>query len=217
MHVFTEYGRQEAAWIWRLVDENPFALLITTGDGVPRATHVPVLWAPTADRQGPVEGATVLGHLAAVNEQTRDLAAEDATAMLAVSGPHAYVSPSTYQAEQAAPTWNYAAVHLTGAVRVLDADESLDVIHRTVQHLESSREEPWDPSGSLAYWRRILPGVRAFAMTVTSVSAQFKLSQDKPADVRARVRADVGDDVARWMERTDPDRALVGAPWEGRR
>ncbi|GAB3276601.1 FMN-binding negative transcriptional regulator [Kineosporia babensis] len=207
MHVFTEYGEQELAWTWRLVNENPFALLITTSGGQPRATHVPVLWAAGAtERGGPLEGQVLLGHLAAANAQNHDLARADASALVAVTGPNSYVSPALYQVTPAAPTWNYAAVHLTGTVRLLDPDETFEVLSRTVDHLESTRLKPWDPSGSLTYWRRILPGVRGFALTVTSVAAQFKLSQDKPAAIRQRVQADVDPDLAHWMQVTDPDR-----------
>lgn len=197
MHVFDDYRPASHRWIHRLVAENPFALLVTCRDGVPRATHVPVLWQADGGADAtaaPVQGAVLLGHLATKNDQWHDLAAPDARALVVVQGPQAYVSPTAYRYTPAVPTWNYVAAHLGGPVRLLDGPGALDVVRRTVHHLERRRTPPWDPTASLEHFGRIVDGVRAFALEVQHVDAQFKLSQDKPAQVRAQVRAHLADD-----------------------
>ena len=86
------------------------AWLVTVGpDGVPLATYLPIRW----------RGDTVLAHLARANAHWRAIA-PDSPALLIVTGPDAYVSPSWYAAKaehgKVVPTWNYSAVHLTGTV-----------------------------------------------------------------------------------------------------
>ena len=42
--------------------------------------------------------------------------------MAIFSGPHAYISPTWYEAEQLVPTWNYTAVHAYGRVKIIEDD-----------------------------------------------------------------------------------------------
>ncbi len=59
--------------------------------------------------------------MAKANPHWREIA-DDTTALLIVTGPDAYVSPTWYAAKaehgKVVPTWNYSAVHLTGSARV---------------------------------------------------------------------------------------------------
>lgn len=198
MHVFDEYRAPSPGAVADLVREHPFALVVSTatgssatgGDGpVPEATHLPVVPAPGTDLSAGLEGATLWGHMARVNPQWRQFA-DGARVLVVFTGADGYVSPTTYGTTPAAPTWNYAAVHAVGRVRLLtEPAAALQVVTTTVAALEERRPEPWDTTGSLAYFRRILPGIQAFAVEVESVRAVFKMSQDKPAELRDRVRA----------------------------
>ncbi|WP_432512564.1 FMN-binding negative transcriptional regulator [Kineococcus sp. SYSU DK001] len=211
MHVPDEYRAPSDAAVAELVDAHPFALLVgVEGDGVravPVATHVPVVrgaGAAPAVRAGDV----LLGHLAAANPQWRGFTAHP-RALLVFSGASGYVSPTVYRTAPAAPTWNYAAVHVTARIEVLPAGEAtLHVVLETVRALEARRAAPWDVTPSLEHVRRILPGVVAFAAHVEDVRAQFKMSQDKPPRLRERVRegfaGDGRDDVVAAMDRASP-------------
>jgi transcriptional regulator len=213
MHVPDEYRAPSDAAVAGLVDHNPFALLIGVAgvgaESVPQATHVPVV----RTRPDPVVevGDVLWGHLATVNPQWREFG-DHPRGLLVFSGASGYVSPTTYGVEPAAPTWNYAAVHVTARIEVLPAGEpALEVVLETVRALESRQNSPWDVTPSAAYVRRILPGVVAFAAHVEDVRAEFKMSQDKPAAVRDRVRerfaADGHDDVVAAMDLTSPGSA----------
>ncbi|WP_166351547.1 FMN-binding negative transcriptional regulator [Phytoactinopolyspora limicola] len=175
----------------RLIRQNPFGLIVSADGSVPVATHAPMLRAPTSNGPPPdgepLPGTTVIGHMARVNPQWRTF--ESGPSVLAVfSGPHGYVSPTVYGVTPAAPTWNYAAVHVSGPVRLIDdADEALAVIMATIEVTEALTPAAWDPTDSMDYVRRILPGIAAFEITVESVTSTFKLSQEKPDDVRQRV------------------------------
>ncbi|WP_129670159.1 FMN-binding negative transcriptional regulator [Phytoactinopolyspora endophytica] len=177
----------------RLIRDNLFGLIISTGDdGAPAATHVPMLRSPedgasTPDDSTVLVGTKIIGHMARVNPQWRSFAgAPDVLAVF--SGPDGYVSPTVYQTTPAAPTWNYAGVHVTGPVRLIDdPEESLDVVLSTIHASEAHMASPWDFSTSMDYFRRILPGIMAFEITVKTVDSRFKLSQEKPAEIQHRV------------------------------
>lgn len=215
MHVFDEYQAPSAAAVADLIGRHPFALVVSAaasvdGGPVPEGTHVPVIPAPDSDLSAGLEGATLWGHMATVNPQWRGFTA-GARVLVVFTGPDGYVSPSTYGTSAAAPTWNYAAVHVVGRVRLVESpEETLEVITATVEALERDRPQPWDATGSLDYFRRILPGVRAFIVDVESVRAVFKMSQDKPAELRDRVREQFATEpggapaVARVMDASPP-------------
>ncbi|MEU6645185.1 FMN-binding negative transcriptional regulator [Saccharomonospora sp. NPDC046836] len=189
MHEFPRYAAPSAADEIELVRRHPFALVVSAQpDGPPAASHLPVVF-----RQVPTAwaGATLLGHLARVNPQWRAFAG-GAELLLVFSGPHGYVSPTTYGYTPAVPTWNYAAVHLTGTVELVNSDaETLEVVEQTVRAAESLRARAWDLTSSRERFAALVEHVVAFRLRVRTARSVFKLSQDMPADVQARVRADV--------------------------
>lgn len=198
MHTFPRYAAQDRAQVDALVRKNPFALVVSAAGGVPVATHVPVILESET-----VEGGTLLGHLARANPHWRSW--EDSPELLVVfSGPHGYVSPTVYATDPSVPTWDYAAVHVTGRVELLD--DALDVVERTVTALESPRSPSWEPTpASRVRFAELLPGVVAFRVRVRTVQSMFKLSQDVDEERYARVRASAAAEnprLADLMDRT---------------
>ncbi|MEV5891784.1 FMN-binding negative transcriptional regulator [Nonomuraea fuscirosea] len=181
MHTFPRYAAQHPAQVDLLVRENPFALVVSATDGAPVATHVPVIL-----ESDHVEGGTLLGHLARANPHWRSW--ESAPEVLVIfQGPHGYVSPTVYATDPAVPTWDYAAVHVTGRLELLD--DALEVVERTVEAVESGRCPSWEATpASRERFRALLPGVVAFRVHVRTVQSMFKLSQDIDAERYARVR-----------------------------
>jgi transcriptional regulator len=188
----------------RLVRENPFGLIISAAGAAgmpgapvavaPVATHVPMLRrpgpdGPPADAE-PLLGRTVIGHLARTNPQSETLRTTG-YALAVFLGPEGYVSPTLYDpSKPQAPTWNYAAVHLSGPVRVVgDRDEALAIMRATIDATETYAGTGWDPTSSLDYIDKLLAGVTAFEITVEDVRSTFKLSQNKPAETQRRVHA----------------------------
>ncbi|WZH35839.1 MAG: FMN-binding negative transcriptional regulator [Microbacterium enclense] len=208
MHEFPAYRAPSPVEVIDLVRQHPFALVISGGgaDAAPTATHTPVVVEDVPDDTTLV-GAELLGHIARKNPQWTSLR-DGQPVLLVFSGPHGYVSPTAYADDPNVPTWDYAAVHLTARVTVLDdRDASMHVVTRTVQELEALEPTAWDPTSSLATFERIVGGVVSFRFDVIEQKAVFKLSQDKPADVRSRVvaaaraRGDRYGDVASLVER----------------
>lgn len=187
MFEFPRFATDDPRHAVELVRAHPFALVVSSVDGVPVGTNVPVI------EQGRVDatfvGTTLLGHMAKANPHWRGF--EGSPPVLVVfGGPHGYVSPTAYATDPAVPTWNYAAVHLTGTVELItDPGATLAVVEATVRAMESTRTPAWCPSArSRERFAQILPGVVAFRIHVTAERSLFKLSQDIDAERRGRVQ-----------------------------
>jgi len=159
----------------RHMREQSFALMITTADGAPVASHVPLLL--DTDAGGP---GRLLGHVAKANPQW--LAFDGETDALALFwGPHAYVSPTWYVSETMVPTWNYVTVHAYGRPRVLsDPADARDVLARLTGSYESAATGPWRmDSLPDEYVEKQLKGIVAFEMPIARLEGKFKLSQNR--------------------------------------
>ncbi|MFJ9543732.1 FMN-binding negative transcriptional regulator [Streptomyces sp. NPDC101225] len=198
MFVPSFYREPESSWMAELIRGNPLALAVTSAgpDSGPLATHLPVIFDPEAafdpqapsDPDGRLVGATLLGHMNRANPHWAALES-GGTVLLTFTGPHSYVSPTVYEVTPAAPTWNFTAVHVRGVVDKLEtAEQTLGVVQATVRAFEDRFGTGWDMTDSLEYFRKIAPAVGAFRFTVTGAEGMFKLSQEQPGEVRARVR-----------------------------
>jgi transcriptional regulator len=143
-------------------------------DSAPAASFLPVMWRDD----------TVIAHLAKANPHWLDIG-EDTPALLIVTGPDAYVSPTWYAAKaehgKVVPTWNYSAVHLTGVARVHEDAEWLRqaVTDLTDLH-EGPRERPWHVTDAPArYIEGQLRGIVGIELAVTGVEGKAKLSQNR--------------------------------------
>ncbi|MFC4564165.1 FMN-binding negative transcriptional regulator [Nocardiopsis mangrovi] len=209
MHTFPSYAADDPRLAAALVREHPFTLLVSGGE-VPVATHTPVIPEPGGGAVTSFVGTTLLGHVARANPHWR-LFEEHPRVLVVFSGPHGYVSPTTYDADPTAPTWNYAAVHLTGTVEpITDDTGALRVVEETVRAMESRRSPAWDMAPSRELFHRIIGGVAAFRIHVETQQSTFKLSQDLEAPIRHRVRDEFADGdhpnppLADLMTRADP-------------
>ncbi len=164
---------------------NSFATLVSMVDGAPFASHVPVRAGMDADR------IWLSFHLAKANPQANALRA--APELLAIfHGPHAYISPSNYAAQESVPTWNYVAVHVRGVAReIADRTAKLAMMADLIGHYEAAFQLQWD-SMSDKYRDGMLAGIVAFEVDVTAIEGKAKLSQNRPVDDQAR--------VADWLE-----------------
>lgn len=158
--------------------------LVTSRAGdAPAATFLPIIW----------RGDTVVAHLAKANPHWREIE-DDNPALLIVTGPDAYISPSWYAAKaehgKVVPTWNYTAVHLTGTVRVIVDDYEwlrAAVTDLTDQH-EQPREQPWHVTDAPeSYVESQLRGIVGVELRVAGVEGKAKLSQNRSEADRAGV------------------------------
>ena len=166
------------------IERYDFGLLVTQGSAGLIASQIPFL---TARRDGKLY---LEGHIALANPQGADLdGADEGLAIFA--GPHAYISPSWYQAGPAVPTWNYATVHAYGAARpIANPDWLRDLVDRLTRRHEVREAAPWRMAAlPEPYVASMLTGIVGVEIAVTRLEGKFKLSQNRPAADRPRIVA----------------------------
>jgi len=161
---------------------NPFAILISTTDAGPFATHLPLFVRAAGEK------IVLRGHVAKANPHWRYL--EQRPECLAIfHGPHSYISPSNYSAHESVPTWNYGAVHLYGNAKVFSSPEALQgILHELIHTFEPAYASQW-ASLDEAYRERMLRQIVGFEVEVTTMEAKFKLGQNRSREDQANMIA----------------------------
>jgi transcriptional regulator len=196
MYVPAHFKVDDPATLSSFIEENAFATVITHFEGTPLASHLPMLLESA-------EPMRLLGHMAQANPQWRHFA--DRTEVLLIfHGPHAYVSPFWYEAREAVPTWNYAAVHAHGRVRIIeDPPRAREIVERLTRYYEGERAAELLGRWSPAFVEKMLKGIVAFEVDVTRLEGKFKLGQNRSA-------ADIANVISALTEsKIGTDRALA--------
>lgn len=188
----------------RLVDEHPLALLIgPDAAGQSFGSHLPLVALPGE------AGLVLEGHMARANPHWGWLAQQ--RSLLAVfSGPSAYISPSHYDSVQNVPTWNYAALHAYGDIELIDGQTDKDaLLKRLIHRFEPEYAEQWrglNPD----YQHKLLAAIVGFRIRVTRWELKLKMSQNRAATERQRIRdalaaSERAEDraTAEWMARLE--------------
>jgi transcriptional regulator len=175
------------------IREYPFATLVSAADAGPFVSHVPLYLDE--------EGRSLVGHVARGNGHWRLTGAKSTAIFL---GPHAYISSSWYAARDVVPTWNYAAVHVSGTLAVLDAAETRRVLARMISEHEPD-PAAFDANLGEAARAGLEKGIVGIALRIGAWEGKFKLSQNKDAETRAR--------LADRLEETGSENALRIARW----
>jgi transcriptional regulator len=148
-----------------------FALLLTGTGGTLHASHLPVLVEDSGS------GLALDMHMAKANPQWQEFF--DDEVLVVFSGPHAYISPRWYEAQERVPTWNYAAVHAYGTVSVVDDPQAK---HAAQRRLVAAMDPQWLPKFDALrkqYVSDMLGGIVNFRIAVTRLETRWKLSQNR--------------------------------------
>ena len=179
MYLPPAFRQDDVAVLHETVRRIRFGALVTVGaDGVPDASHVPMLIDPE-----PAPYGTLVGHLARGNPMIRAQGA----ALAIFGGPNAYVTPSWYAAKRehgkVVPTWNYVAVHATGPIEMIDDAEVLrGIVTRLTQTHEAGRPAPWAVSDAPPdFLRGQLKGIVGFRLRIERLEGKWKMSQNRAA------------------------------------
>src|SRR5579863_8885676 len=172
MYIPRRYEEKDVEKVYAFIRENSFAILVTVLDGLPVATHIPLLLEK--DEQG---RDALVGHIARGNEQKGSFAA-GAKVLAIFPGPHAYVSPRWYT-QMNVPTWNYMAVHVYGTLTVIEGEELRAALSRLVDNYERHLPRPVDISeiGEKQVTAE-MRGIVGFRIVVEEIQAAYKLSQN---------------------------------------
>jgi len=194
MFVPRKFAETDPAALDWLLAHDAFATLVSSVDGEPFASHIPVLCRRDGER------TCFEGHVARANPQWQQLAGQ--TALLIVHGPHAYVSPSWYpDPAQSVPTWNYAVAHVYGRSEVYeDAPRLQALVAKLSAKYESAIGSGWRFPEAAPDTVHELRGIVGFRLEATRIEVKYKLNQHHPeAKVRsaaAALAAQRGDDAA---------------------
>jgi len=183
MYIPAAFAETDLARLQAFLKTHSFGLLVSNVGGEVFATHLPLLLEETAGPSG-----TLVGHMARANPQWQELAGQ--TALAVFSGPHAYISPTWYEAEQVVPTWNYVAVHAYGTVELCDERAGLrEIVERSVAVYEAALPRPWTFEGGTTFAERMLTQIVGFRMPIQRLEGKWKLNQNHPPERREKVVA----------------------------
>ncbi len=178
MHPNPAFRNVDAARSLALVRARSFGILTVGTPEGPLASHIPFLLSDDA--------AAVEFHLVRNSPMARALG-EGAAVRLIVEGPEGYISPDWYGVEDQVPTWNYAAVHLTGTARLAPEADFHALLDRLSAHFEERLrpKPPWTSAKmSEGLMDRMMRGIVPCLMQVTDLQSTWKLGQNKPDAVR---------------------------------
>jgi transcriptional regulator len=163
---------------------NPLAALVTLGAAGLIASHIPMVLEGDGSPFG-----LLRGHVARSNTQWSDLS-PTVDALAIFSGPQHYISPSWYSAKaehgKVVPTWNYAVVHASGPVRVIEDKQWLRThVSRLTTIHEAGFSAPWKISDAPEeYLTSMLNGIVGIELSIRQLEGKWKLSQNRSENDR---------------------------------
>ena len=173
--------------LYNLMRRFNFATLFSQHGVEPWATPLPFMLDATRGAQG-----TLLAHLARANPHWKAI---DPTKDVVVvfQGPHAYISPSWYEAEVAVPTWNYGMVQATGKVKLIHDPEALRPFVTDLVHIhEAAMPQPWDGAHAEPVMDNLLKAIVGVEIEIEQLQGKFKFSQNKSEADQVGVIAALG-------------------------
>lgn len=187
MYIPSHFDESRPEVLRALIAAHPLATLVTlTANGL-NANHVPLRLHAEKGEMG-----TLRGHVARANAIWKDFDPR-VEALAIFQGPDRYITPGWYATKQetgkVVPTWNYAVVHVYGALRVIDDPAWLRPHLATLTEThEAAREEPWQVSDAPAdYTEKLMLGIVGIEFAITRMSGKWKVSQNQPAANQAGV------------------------------
>lgn len=184
MYIPASFRETNLPKLHAFIEQHSFATLVSQQAGQPLASHLPLL----LDREAGPQGRLV-GHMARANGQWES--AEGQRVLAIFHGPHAYISPSWYEAQNVVPTWNYVAVHAYGTLRLIeDAPRLLELLRRTVDLYEAMQPRPWPlQSPEPQFVEGLLGGIVGFEFEIERLEGKWKLSQNHSVERQQKVIA----------------------------
>ena len=164
----------------RIIDENPWALLVSQSEDGPLATNLPLLVDPNLGTAKPDE-LVLVGHLARANHQLDQLRKTTSPVLAIFEGPWSYVTASWYPDRQMPSTYYYTAVHCYGHLEFQNEDKLDRSLEQLVNRMESEYPNGWKtdeiPRSEITRRFSLITG---FRISVNRLEAKFKLGQDEP-------------------------------------
>ena len=179
MHIPKKFEQQDPDQLAGIIREYPFANLVTHSDSGLNVNHVPFVLDQSDGKQ------LLKGHIARVNPLWKNVD-NHSEVLVVFNGPNCYVSPNYYPTKKehgkAVPTWNYITVHVKGNMSFIhDERWNLDMLNSLTSQYEAGRPDPWSVTDAPeVYTQRMIRGIVGLEIAVSSITGQWKVSQNQP-------------------------------------
>ena len=200
MYVPAAFAEDRPEVMLDFVEAHPLGALVTASPTL-FATHLPLLLDRTRGALGVLQG-----HVARANPHAG--AASGVEALVIFAGPDAYITPGWYPSKaehgRVVPTWNYAAVHAYGTLRLVD-DPAFLLSHVTAlsRRHEAGRERPWSVADAPPeYVAKLTHDIVGVEIEIGRLEGKWKMSQNRPA-------ADIAGVIDGLRDRGDADVAAI--------
>ncbi|MGP9689014.1 FMN-binding negative transcriptional regulator [Psychrobacter sp. AOP22-C1-C5] len=184
MHIPSIFAEDNFDRIIDFIAANPLATLIAqTADGI-EACHIPLFWyqEDTDNNYG-----SLYGHFGRKNPIYKNALPTTSWLIIFQDSGH-YISPNWYptkaKTHKEVPTWNYQSVHIQSTIELIEEPNNLKWILETMTaQQEIISDNPWSlDDAPVGYINAMCRGIIGFKLTIDSIQAQYKLSQNKTAE-----------------------------------
>jgi transcriptional regulator len=182
LYIPSSFVEPDQDTLHNFIEQYSFGVLVTHDGNESIASHLPILLDRSVEPHG-----RLIGHMARANLQWQS---SDGKSVLAIfHGPHAYISPTWYEARNVVPTWNYVAVHVYGTIRLEEShDRLLDIVRRYVEFYEADMPQPWtSESADPEFIDKLVDGTVGFTIDIGRIEGKWKLSQNHDKERQRKV------------------------------
>jgi transcriptional regulator len=158
---------------------HPLGTLVTSGPDGLDASHLPVFLDANTGR--------LRCHMARANPQWRQLGSGGRVLMIFTGASH-YITPNWYPEKRkhgkVVPTWNYAAVHVSGSACLFEDSASLlRHLHELTNFNEAGFAERWSVADAPAeYVEGMTKAIVGVEIAVDRIEGKWKVSQNRSAE-----------------------------------
>lgn len=202
MYIPKHFELTDTTTMHDLMRQFSFATIVNVLEGLPFATHMPVVVRPELGEFG-----TLRTHIARANPQWNSFSSKSEILVI-FQGDHTYISPKWYETHPSVPTWNYVTVHAYGRPKIVEEPELVrELLDELIGSYEGS--EGWNSSSlSERYMDGMMRGIVAFEVEITRLEGKMKLSQNRSEADRQGV-------VAALATSASPDDQAIAAKMHG--
>ena len=171
---------EDQAVLAQLISEYPLATIVANLDGRFEINHLPLMLSSDKTK--------LYGHVARMNPLVKVASGNNTSVTAIFNGPNAYVTPSWYPSKQESgkvvPTWNYAAVHAEGSIKLI---EDAQWLRSHVSQMTNIHEPTYQSNWKLddapeEYVQMMLKAIIGIEVEISRLVGKFKLSQNRPAE-----------------------------------
>lgn len=175
----------------QLIEDNPFATLVSTQNDSIEVTHLPI----NKFKDGKLYGHVSISNPHSMVDETKEVC-------LIFTGEHAYISPRYYQTSFNVPTWNYSAVHVYGYIKYIHQEDKVWALLKELTTIYEA-SNGWKLPNKEEF-KDLVKFLRFFEVEVVSVKEKFKFNQNKSQeDIESVIQSlnqNNQQDVASFME-----------------